>query len=54
MYNLLLAFHIHGSSATMDSINHRLRSTVEFTVEKYPCISEPVQFKTVLFKAQLY
>lgn len=25
-----------------------------YYIEKYPCISEPVQFKPVLFKGQLY
>ena len=35
------------------STNHRLYGTVVFTNEKYPQISEPIQFKSVLFKDQL-
>ena len=41
------------SSVSLDSNNHRLCSTVVFTIEKYLRISGPSQFKPTLFKGQL-
>ena len=41
-------------SASADSTNHGLCSTVEFTLKKNPHVSGLVQFKPVLFKGQLY
>ena len=35
----------------MGSTNHRLRSTVLFTTEKFPHVSEPSQFKPMLLKS---
>ena len=35
----------------MGSTNHRLHSTVLFTTEKFPHVSEPSQFKPMLLKS---
>ena len=51
-YIYMWFLHICGS-ASKDSNNHRLYSTIVFTTEKHPCISGCTQFKPVLFKGQL-
>ena len=42
------------SSTSMNSINPDHMVLWEVSIEQNPCISEPVQFKPVLFKSQLY
>ena len=52
-YNLLLALCIHSSSPYLDSTNYGLCNSIVFTIENYPYISGPVQFKPMLFKGVL-
>ena len=43
--------YISGSTSK-DSSNRGSCSTIAFTIEKNPCISEPMQFKSMLVKGQ--
>ena len=52
MYNLQSAHHSHSSFTSANLTNHRCCSTVAFTTEKYPHVSNPKQFKSVLFESQ--
>ena len=51
---LYLQFLCIHCSASLDSANTSLCSTEVFTTEKDPHISGPLQFKSVLYKGQLY
>lgn len=54
MYNLQLALWALGSSTALDSTNPRPRSTIVLLLNRYLHISEPLQFKFMLFKGELY
>lgn len=49
---------IQGTSASMDLTNHRLHGTAAFTTgkkkKKKPSFNQPVAFKPMLFKEQMY
>lgn len=51
---ITLALRIHSSSASLDSTNCWWCGTAVFTTEKHPSTSGHVQFRSMLFKNQLY